>query len=157
MIHLTWPFPQTLEGHWKRQPLVASGSAKLHQVPKKVVQKSRRFFAMKIVLQLLCCFFWVDLEVVDLLDAYGLHHPPVANKRTPHDLFRSRQNGGELPCQVSKWVEKAKASSIWGGHNADEIDTLVEQKTPSDEKSVTNFGMVSSHDLLRVFLFVTSN
>lgn len=102
---------------------------------------------MKIVLQLLCCFFWVDLEVVDLLDAYGLHHPPVANKRTPHDLFRSRQNGGELPCQVSKWVEKAKASSIWGGHNADEIDTLVEQKTPSDEKSVTNFGMVSSHDL----------
>jgi hypothetical protein len=26
------------------------------------------------------------------------------------------------PWQVSKWVESAARSSIWGGHNADEID-----------------------------------
>jgi len=37
---------------------------------------------------------------------------------------RKAKSSTEKAKKVSKWVEKAKASSIWGGHNADEIDGI---------------------------------
>lgn len=82
MIQLTWPFPQTLEGHWKRQPLVASGSHNFTKYEKRSLKNHAGFLPWKSCYSCCVVFFLVDLEVVDLLDAYGLHHPPVANKRT---------------------------------------------------------------------------
>jgi len=39
-------------------------------------------------------------------------------------LFGRKAKSSTEKRKVSRWVEKAKASSIWGGHNADEIDSI---------------------------------
>ena len=104
MIHLTWPFPQTLEGHWKRQPLVASGSAKLHQVPKKVVQKSRRFFAMKKSCYSCCVvFFGWTLKLLTCLTLTACTIPRWPTKEHPTTFLGQ-----------DKTVENSHARSVSG-------------------------------------------